>query len=224
MIFLNNCVMRQEIKKEQFDDNKNNKKIILASGSKSRLEILNNMLIVPDYIIVPNVPEPVIKGEIPRDMSIRIAKAKAQKALQMVQNDNSIDKNSIIIVGDTVACCGRQILDKAKTDDDVRNYLNKINGRNSKIYSSVYIIDVVTNRFALKTAEARLKIKHLQQEEIEFYVSTKQGIGKAGGYAISGFASCLVEKIVGSHTTIIGLPAIQVYNVLKSFGYKFRAK
>lgn len=216
--------MEKKQEKEGIDKDKNNKKIILASGSKSRLEILKNMLIVPDYIIVPNVPEPIIKNEKPRDMSIRVARAKAQKALQMVKDDKDIDKNSIIIVGDTVACCGRQILDKANTDDDVRKYLKRINGRNSHIYSSVCIIDVPTERFAFKTTEARIKIKHLHPDEIDFYVLTKQGIGKAGGYAISGFASCLVEKIVGSHTTIIGLPALQVYNALKSFGYKFDIK
>ena len=213
--------MEQDKEKEKFYSNKSNKKIILASGSASRLEILKSMLILPDYIILPNVPEPIIKGEKPRDMSIRIVKAKAQKAWQMVQDDKKIDRNSIIIVGDTVACCGRHILDKAQTDDDVRNYLKKINGRTSRIYSSVYIIDVPTKKFAVKTVEARLKMKRLQPDEIDFYVSTKQGIGKAGGYAISGFAGCLVEKITGSHTTIIGLPALQVYNALKSFGYKF---
>ena len=68
-----------------------NKKIILASGSVGRLGILRKMFIEPDYIIVPNVPEPVIKGEKPREMSIRVVKAKAEKALQMVMTDKDID-------------------------------------------------------------------------------------------------------------------------------------
>ena len=198
-----------------------NKKIILASGSQGRLDILKKMLIVPDYIIVPNVPELIIKEEKPREMSIRIAKLKAEKALEMVLNDDNIDKNSIIIVGDTVACCGNMVLDKAKDDEDVRKYLKKINGRGSRIYSTSCIIDVATGRKSLKTAEARLRMKYMQPDEIEFYVKTKQGIGKAGGYGIGDFACCLVEKIVGSYTTIIGLNATNVYNTLRSFGYKF---
>ena len=199
-----------------------NKKIILASGSVGRLGILRKMFIEPDYIIVPNVPEPVIKGEKPREMSIRVVKAKAEKALQMVMMNEDIDKNSIIIVGDTVACCGNMILDKAQNDDDVRKYLKKMNGRGTRIYSTTCIIDVATGRRSLKTAEARLKMKYLQPDEIEFYVKTKQGIGKAGGYSIGNFACCLFEKIIGEYTTIIGLPAVQVYNTLRSFGYKFK--
>ena len=199
-----------------------NKKIILASGSVGRLGILRKMFVEPDYIIVPNVPEPVIKGEKPREMSIRVVKAKAEKALQMVMMDEDIDKNSIIIVGDTVACCGNMILDKAQNDDDVRKYLKKMNGRGTRKYSTTCIIDVATGRRSLKTAEARLKMKYLQPDEIEFYVKTKQGIGKAGGYSIGNFACCLFEKIIGEYTTIIGLPAVQVYNTLRSFGYKFK--
>ena len=176
-----------------------NKKIILASGSVGRLGILRKMFIEPDYIIVPNVPEPVIKGEKPREMSIRVVKAKSEKALQMVMMNEDIDKNSIIIVGDTVACCGNMILDKAQNDDDVRKYLKKMNGRGTRIYSTTCIIDVATGRRSLKTAEARLKMKYLQPDEIEFYVKTKQGIGKAGGYSIGNFACCLFEKIIGEY-------------------------
>ena len=205
-------------------NNIGDKKIILASGSKGRLEILKKMFIIPDYIIIPNVPEPLIKGEKPRDMSIRVTNEKYKKALDMVQKNDKIDKNSILIVGDTVACCGNIILDKATTDDDVRKYLNKMNNRNSRIYSSVCIFDIATGRKAFKTAEARLKMKRLQNDEIDFYVKTKQGIGAAGGYTIGNFACCLFEKIVGSYTTIIGLPAPFVYNTLRTFGYKFKIK
>ena len=201
-----------------------NKKIILASGSSGRLAILRNMLIEPDFIIVPNVPEPVIKGEKPRQMSIRLATAKMNKAIEMVNNNKNIDKNSILISGDTVACCGNRVLDKAETDDDVRKYLNIMNGHNSRIFSTVCIVDLPTGRRSIKTVETRLKLKYLQQDEIDFLVSTHQGIGKAGGYSLSGFACCLFEKIIGSYTNIIGLPAPQVYNALRSFGYKFTNK
>lgn len=210
------------MEKENKQNDKENKKIILASGSAGRLSILKKMFIIPDYIVVTNVPEPIIKGEKPREMSRRVAKAKAEKAYEMVLKDDKIDKNSILIAGDTVACCGNMILDKAITDDDVRRYLNKMNGRGTRIYSTTYIIDIKTGRKSLKTAEARLKMKYLQQDEIDFYVATKQGIGSAGGYSIGGFACCLFEKIIGEYTTIIGLPAVQVYNTLRSFGYKFK--
>lgn len=202
-------------------ETKNNKKIILASGSVSRLALLKKMLIVPDYIIVPNVPEPIIKGEKPRMMSIRVAKSKAEKALQMVKEDKTIDKNSILIACDTVACCGNQILDKALSDDDVRKYLKKMSGHNTRIYTTTCIIDIATGKKSIKTAEARLKTRHLQNDEIEFYVKTKEGIGKAGGYSIGGFGCCLFDKIIGEYTTVIGLPAVQVYNTLRSFGYRF---
>ena len=87
------------------------------------------------------------------------------------------------------------VLDKALTDDDVRRYLNKIKGRGSRIYTTTCICDIETGRTSIKTAEARLKMKYLQPDEIEFYIKTKQGIGKAGGYGIGDFACCLFEKI-----------------------------
>lgn len=202
----------------------NNKKIILASGSSGRLAILRNMLIEPDFIIVPNVPEPVIKGEKPRQMSIRLATAKMNRAIEMIANDKKINKNSILISGDTVACCGNRVLDKAQNDDDVRRYINIMNGHNSRVFSTVCIVDLPTGRRSIKTVETRLKLKYLQQDEIDFLVSTHQGIGKAGGYSLSGFACCLFEKIVGSYTNVVGLPATQVYNALRSFGYKFNTE
>lgn len=202
----------------------NNKPIILASGSQGRLDILKKMFIIPDFIIKTDVPEPIIKGEKPRDMSIRLAKAKFEKALEIVKNDSKYPANSILITADTVACCGRMVLDKALTDDDVRRYLNKIKGRGSRIYTTTCICDIETGRTSIKTAEARLKMKYLQPDEIEFYIKTKQGIGKAGGYGIGDFACCLFEKIIGEYTTIIGLPAVQVYNTLRSFGYKFEVQ
>lgn len=198
-----------------------NKKIILASGSEWRRKILQNMFIIPDYVITPNVPEPIIQGEKPRQMSIRLAIAKMKKGLEMVNDDSSFDKNSILIAGDTVACIGNRVLDKALTDDDVRRYINIMNGKNSRIYSTVCIVDIPSGRKSIKTVETRLKLKYLQPDEIDFIIATKQGIGKAGGYSLAGFACCLFEKIVGSYTNVLGLPAPQVYNALRSFGYHF---
>ena len=228
------------------DTNHNNKKIILASGSAWRLKILNQMFITPDYVITTDVPEPIIKKEKPRDMSIRLAKAKGEKAYEMVMSDPNIDKHSIIIAGDTVACIGNRVLDKAlnKDDvagdtvacignrvldkalnkDDVRRYTELMNGRNSRIYSTACIIDVETGRRSIKTAEARVRMKYLQQDEIDFIVDMAEGIGKAGGYSIGGFACCLFDKIVGSYTAILGLDAPHVYNALRSFGYRFEKK
>ena len=171
-----------------------NKKIILASGSEWRRKILQNMFIIPDYVITPNVPEPIIQGEKPRQMSIRLAIAKMKKGLEMVNDDSSVDKNSILIAGDTVACIGNRVLDKALTDDDVRRYINIMNGKNSRIYSTVCIVDIPSGRKSIKTVETRLKLKYLQPDEIDFIIATKQGIGKAGGYSLAGFASCLFER------------------------------
>ena len=206
------------------DTNHTNKKIILASGSAWRLKILNQMFIVPDYVITTDVPEPIIKKEKPRDMSIRLAKAKGNKAYEMVMADLNIDKHSIIIAGDTVACIGNRVLDKALNKDDVRRYTELMNGRNSRIYSTACIIDVETGKKSIKTAEARVRMKYLQQDEIDFIVDMAEGIGKAGGYSIGGFACCLFDKVVGSYTAILGLDAPHVYNALRSFGYKFEKK
>jgi septum formation protein len=191
------------------------KQLILASSSEGRLTMLKKIGIIPDRIIVPDINESHIKKETPKNLSRRLAKEKAFKVLDGEQDMT----DSLILSGDTVCCRGRIILEKASNDYDVRRYLELTSNKMARIYSSFCLVDCKTKHFVLKTVETRIKMKKITKEEMDFYVTLGEGVGKAGGYTICGFAECFVEKIIGSYSNVIGLPLTQVNNALRSFGY-----
>jgi septum formation protein len=199
------------------------KRLVLASSSKGRLSVLKKLHITPDEILSPDVDESHLKKEKPRDLSIRLAKIKAFEVLRLLKqrdNFNEIKNNTLILAGDTVACRGLIILEKAANDADVERYLRLLSDRNCRVYSSFCIIDVANENFVLKTVETRIKVKKLSENEIKLYVNMQEGIGKAGGFTVDGFGESFVQQMVGSYSNVIGLPSLQVSNCLKSFGYK----
>ena len=200
------------------------KKLILASSSQSRLDILKKLNIVPNEIIAPDVDETPLKKEKGHLLSKRLAKIKAFKVLEIVERDivNNLRMNAndtLILSGDTVAVCRGVIMEKAVSNEDVKRYLKLSSGRSVRVYTSFCLIDIKSKKFALKTVETRLKCKCLTNKEIESYVILGDGIGKAGGFAISGFGECFIEKIIGSYSAVMGIPSLQIMNCLNSFGF-----
>ena len=189
-------------------------RLILGSSSKSRIEILKNHLgLVPNVVLSPDVDEVFDKTEDPRLISFRLANEKMQKVIKTFD----YQKGDVAITADTVVAKGRRVVDKALNDDDVRRSLNLLSGCNHRIYTTVCVSDFTDVR--TRTVETRIKFKHFSTEDIEFYVKSGEGIGKAGGYGISGLAESFVINIIGSSSNVIGLPSYQTANLLKSFGF-----
>lgn len=189
-------------------------KIILASESPARLQLLS-IIGVKDITIQPaNIDEEPLKNEPPHKLASRLAK---EKALKIASQANK----AIIIAADSVVCVGTRILPKALTDEDVRYCLSLLSGRRHKVITAVTIIDSESQIIRSKIAEAIIKFKRMTSEEIEYYISTKEGINKAGGYAIQGSVQSFIPFLQGQVSTVIGLPLYEVKNMLLSFGYKF---
>jgi septum formation protein len=186
--------------------------LILASSSPRRKDLLLQVGIVPDRIISADIDETPLKKELPRDYALRMAKEKALKIY-------SANKESFVISADTVVFCGRTILPKAESAEDVRQCLNILSGRAHTVITAVCVINS-TGKQSLKCASARVISKRLLEDEIELYVKSGDGLGKAGGYAIQGFAGCFVKTINGSYSAIVGLPLYEVVNMLTGLGYK----
>lgn len=184
--------------------------IILASSSPRRKQLLELIGVTVDAYISPDVDETPRVKELPRALALRLANLKAYT----VAKDNP---NHIVIAADNVVACGRRILDKAETDDDVRAYLKLLSGRRSKVYTGLSIAHP-GGKISNKLVENIVFFKRLTIDEIEAYVATKEGIGKAGGYAIQGIASKYISKIQGSYHAIMGLPVHEVYQVLTGVG------
>lgn len=191
----------------------NNLPIILASSSPARLELLQRIKIFPDQILPPDIDESERKGELPGKLALRLAFEKATKIAQDVSE-------GIIIAADTIGVAGRKMLPKALTREDVKYCLEQVSGRRHRVYTGVCIIkktgSVISVRKRLVCST--VKFKRLTVKEIEFFCSLDEGLNKAGGYTITGYAECFISYIAGSYSNVKGLPLFETVNMLNSLG------
>lgn len=186
---------------------------ILASGSPRRKELLKNIGYTPKDIVPADISEIPNKKELPKDFSLRMAIEKAEAVHEKLPND-------YILGADSVVALGRRLLQKAHSNKDVEKFLRMLSGRRHKVFTSICFITPNKEKVYTKTVESIVKFKHLSEEDIKWYVSTGEGIGKAGGYGIQGYAAGLVLWMSGSHSNIVGLPLYETRNVLMSNNIK----
>lgn len=184
---------------------------ILASSSPSRLEVLKKLGFKPSQVISPNILEVQLKGEDPKNYSIRLAK---EKGLAVSATFTEMP----IISADTVVCVGRRVIEKTSSREEVGNAMKMLSGKNHRIFTTVCL--TIGKNQKIKTSESRIKFKRLTEEEIENFVKLDEGLGKAGGYSINGFAESFVIQIVGSISGVVGMPSYEVKNLLSSIGIK----
>ncbi|MFN7037971.1 MAG: Maf family nucleotide pyrophosphatase [Alphaproteobacteria bacterium] len=193
----------------------NNIPLILASASSARLKLLNQILIKPDKIHPADINENPLKGELPNHLALRLAKEKAQKVSQDFTN-------AYILAADTVSACGRRILPKALSDDEVRDCLNLLSGRRHKVYTGVAVSKVIEGKIikiSFKIVTSILRFKRLSIDEIKEYIDSKEGLGKSGGCNIDGLAESYLIWMSGSYSNIIGLPLYETKSLLTGLGY-----
>ena len=187
--------------------------LVLASESPRRRALLAQVGITPDAILPAAIDESVPKGELPRIHAIRLAAEKARK----VQGEWS-GKPAFIMAADTVVALGRRILPKAGDDEDVRACLKLLSGRRHQVITAVALISP-DGRLRQRVAETRVSVLRLTDAQIADYVESREGVGKAGGYAIQGIAGAFVVKLVGSYTGVVGLPLQETMALLDGLGY-----
>jgi len=184
--------------------------LILASASPRRRELLASIGIVPDRIAAADLDETLLKGEMPPVLASRLAVSKARAVA---------DGTGFVLAADTVVCIGRRLLDKALSADDVRDCLEQMSGRNHRVYTAVAVV-APDGRLSSRRVETRLSFKRLSHQEIDDYVASGEGIGKAGGYGIQGRAGAFVTHLVGSFTGVVGLPLYETKCLLDGAGWK----
>jgi septum formation protein len=195
-------------------------KLVLASGSPRRLSLINQAGIEPDALRPADVDEIPMRGELPRSLATRLARAKAQAALNQVRLDEEL-RGSYILAADTVVAVGRRILPKAELLDEATQCLRLLSGRNHRVYSGVCLVTPKEN-FRQRLVETRVRFKRLSEEDIEAYLASGEWRGKAGGYAVQGIAGSFVVKIVGSYTNVVGLPLYETASLLSGEGFPVR--
>lgn len=185
-------------------------RLVLGSSSPRRLELLGRLGLKPDRIISPDIDETPHDGELPRDYVLRMAKEKAAAV--------SRDADEVLIAGDTTVAVGRRILGQASDEAEQRRFLELISGRRHHVLSSVCVV-AADGTVRAKISDSIVKFKRFESAEIDAYVSSGEGQGKAGGYAIQGQAEAFVVMMSGSYSGIMGLPLYETRNLLISSGY-----
>jgi septum formation protein len=192
-------------------------KLVLASASPRRLQLLERVGLTPDLLNPADVDEIPHKRETPRALSVRLAREKAERALEMplVQAQGT---NVFVLAADTVVGLGRRILPKAETAEQARDCLSLLSGRSHWVYSTVCLV-APGNKFSTRCVETKVRFKRLSREDIDSYIASGEWQGKAGGYAIQGRAEAFVRMLTGSHSAVIGLPLYETVHLLEGAGY-----
>lgn len=187
-------------------------KLVLASASPRRLELLRQMNIVPDNVLPADIDETPLKSEVPLAYAQRIAAGKAAKIRQSITD-------AVILSADTVVACGRRILPKAETQAEAEECLALLSGRRHRVISAVSVI-APDGRMQTRPVTSVVKFKRLTDADIKSYIDSGEWHGKAGGYAIQGLAAGFIPFISGSYTAIVGLPLAETMTMLRSAGYE----
>jgi septum formation protein len=195
-------------------------KFVLASGSPRRVSLINQVGIEPEALRPVDVDETPKRGELPRACANRLARAKAEAALDLVRGDEDL-KGAYILAADTIVAVGRRILPKAELLDEAAQCLRLLSGRNHRVHTAVCLV-TPKETFRQRLVETRVRFKRLAEEDIDAYLASGEWRGKAGGYAAQGIAGSFIVKIVGSYSNVVGLPLYEVTTLLSGEGYPIR--
>ena len=190
--------------------NLNNYKILLASASPRRRELLSQ--IYPDFEIAPSIEvDEVYPSSMPAvDVAphLSLLKANAYKSL--------ITDNQLIITADTVVINNNVVLGKPSSKSDAIEMLKILSGKSHNVITGVTI--TTASRQTTFSVNTEVEFSTLELKEISWYVDKYMPLDKAGAYGIQEWIGCIgVKKINGSFYNVMGLPLHKLYNELKTF-------
>ncbi|MEP0324129.1 Maf-like protein [Bauldia litoralis] len=192
-------------------------KLVLASGSPRRLQLLNQIGVEPDRLMPTSIDEAPKRHELPRNLAKRLAREKAGAALAMLKDEAEL-ANALVLTADTVVGVGRRCLPKAERIEEAATCLRLLSGRSHRVYTGL-VLTSPDGQMRQRLVETRVRFKRLSREDQESYLASGEWRGKAGGYAVQGLAGGFVIKMVGSYTNVVGLPLYEAMTLLLGEGY-----
>jgi septum formation protein len=186
-------------------------RLILASASPRRLDLLAQIGVRPDVVDAAHIDETPRKLELPAPHAKRVAE---EKALAVAARH----PGAFVLAGDTVVGLGRRILPKAEDEKTARRCLDLLSGRRHRVLGGVCLISPEGKRFQRLVASV-VAFKRLEKREIEAYIASGEWRGKAGGYAIQGLAAAYVNFLSGSYSNVVGLPLHETYGLLRGAAF-----
>lgn len=186
-------------------------RLILASSSPRRIELLALIGIAPDLVDPADIDETPQRAETPARLAQRLACSKAAVVAERHPDD-------VVLAADTVVAVGRRLLEKPADEAEATRFLRLLSGRNHRVFTGVAVIH--GGRTSWRVVETRVSFKPLSDGEIAAYVASGEWRGKAGGYGIQGRAAAFITRIVGSHPAVMGLPLYEAANLLRGAGWR----
>ncbi len=192
-----------------------NNRLILASASPRRLDLLKQAGIVPALVSPADIDETPLKGELPRELAVRLARGKAEAARTAC---GAQAEGAFILAADTVVACGRRILPKAEIEAQARDCLKLLSGRRHHVYGGICLI-LPSGAVLTRLCDTAVKFKTLSAEDEAAYIASGEWQGKAGGYAIQGLAASFIPFIQGSYSNVVGLSVYDTVQLLAGNGF-----
>ena len=188
---------------------KTNKKIILASASPRRKELLKKIFNEFE-ILVSSVDEAKIGAKTPKEFAVKAAIA---KALDIA----SKSKNSTIIGADTIVVLGNNILGKPKGEKDAFDMLRSLSGTTHEVITGIAVVDPDTLKVYSDFEVTKVTMKKLTDEQISDYIATGKPMDKAGAYGIQELGDPFIENIEGDYDNVVGLPVGKLKELISNF-------
>jgi septum formation protein len=186
-------------------------RVILASASPRRLELLQQIGITPD-VHPAHIDETPFDGEVAADYVMRMAREKATAVAPCYAADD------IIISADTSVILDNRIMGKPRNAEEFISMFVLLSGRMHEVLSAVSL--VTAGRHGEMLSSSRVWFRHVSENEIKAYWETGEPVDKAGGYGIQGKGALFIEKIEGSYSGIMGLPLYETGKLLQRTDYK----
>jgi septum formation protein len=185
-------------------------RLILASQSPRRYELLKQVGL--DFEVVPSkVMEDFVQGESPREHVIRLAEAKARDVAGRYPD-------RWVVAADTVVYIDGSILGKPKSREEAEEMLRRLSGQEHRVLTGFFVFRLEGGKSDKEAVQTTVRMKSLTSAEMEWYVKTGEPFDKAGGYAIQGIGSYMIQSIEGSYTNVVGLPLCEVIQTLTRLG------
>lgn len=186
-------------------------KLILASSSKQRREILNNLGL--KYEIVKSLVEESSSNTDPCEYVKDLSRDKANSVAGQVK------EKAVIIAADSIIYMDGKIYEKPKNKEEAFENMKKMSGKLTYAITGVTIKDLYQDKEICFSDTTKVYLKEMSDEEIRWYVENEKDLLNRGGYAIQGKASIFLDKVIGDYNTLFGISPSKVYDALKKLGY-----
>ncbi|MGC9598954.1 MAG: nucleoside triphosphate pyrophosphatase [Minisyncoccia bacterium] len=188
------------------------RKIVLASSSPRRTEILNRIGL--KFVVDP--------GDYKEDMTLKLAPRELAKRLSLKKAESVArrHKDAVVIGADTCVVYKNRVLGKPGIPKRAKAMLKLLSGRTHSVFTGFTIIDTKTGKRVSRVSESKVYFKKLGNREMNAYVRTGEPLDKAGAYAVQGRGAAFIRKVEGDFFGIMGLPLYEIVHELAKFGVK----